>query len=590
MESMRLTYRPALLIAFSIAMFLLLCPSPASGEESYSILLFPPDSAADMEERAVLFSDHLRVRLINSNRLRVIDRELTRRTMVDLGFIGGMEGEGEEKLLEAARSLDADLYLSSSVSAMAGQGIINLEMVLTAKNQTIFTRTYAMEESPQRAARILSQEILDALTIARGITLSDVEALVDLEAYEEAARLLERYSLFHPVGTNVQELEKIIRKGLGDKAFQEAEQYRSLYLFDEALLSINQALMHEPENGLYKETALTIQEEAARFQQEETGEIVDAAVKLVEEKRFQVAQGLLELLYQRGGDDERIKPLAEAIRRGLREEEYMRKARIAYFNQEYVEARLNLREAIRLNPVNPEYSRFLQDIEKREKELEESRLRWSSYKGDLLSFEPVELFLDKKPLQSMPETGFIWGTYSWRDKDTLLVSTFPLTGIDGGYSWKRLLPLMHNLSFADLYFSYGVRGRLGYGLTEKEGLPDGSGYRDLQVDQMLIAQVGGTGSVELLFLSFLLNLGLEAGLGGSYEQQRIREPALNSEQVLHHFAFTPFGALSVSLSWLLNKDFRIRLGWSGQLAFRFPENGEERFSFSWFSLSTAFSL
>jgi len=570
-----------------MALFALIVSQILPARERYSMVFYGFFGQGELSRTADALSDLVRVELVNSRLMTVIDSIIVGQSLAEMeNLTQGMLGT--EDALETARQLSADFLLIGRVSTLGALPVAAVEMVSALTGSVILGKTFTIDaDRIRRTADTIAKEVVNAMIVLEAVTLEDVDSLVEIGRYRDAQALLERFAIFHEWDGRYQAIQELINRGMGRLSYQKAQEYLASYLFDEALVEINQAVSYDPGNPLYKDFVKRVGEAEESFRQEEESRIIETLAGLIGEERYTVAQGLLEKVYERGVEHPTLRGLELAVQRGLSEKKHAREAQVAMLRHDYTTARLEIQEAIRLNPLNGAYGDFMRVLNEQEAAYNESSVKWEAYRGELSSFRVLPLFLDKKTPERLPEFSYLFGSLDYRDTATLEESTLSLKGAAASYAWRWLLPYLSRTGFADLYGCLNAGIRFATSLTEIIGAQDELGYRDLTADRKTVAEACGGASLELVVFSFLLRAGIDAGAGVFHSRVLERSPALDTEEVDTLWAPSFSTGIHAGADWCVTETFRFSFGYRWLVSSVTLDGGWENTRLQLFTLGLA---
>jgi tetratricopeptide (TPR) repeat protein len=582
--------RPRGIPRFLIISFLLIGIVPGvEALETLTLVLFPFRGAAEIKDERQQITELLRVELINSREFIIIDPFIVRDAMREQD-VHIDDSVAQQELVNIGRDVNADVVIHGTLGTNGDGYRLSLEMISTVKGKSVYAHTYALEKDAYRKTlRGISRTLVERSRIITQVTLSDIRALVEIGEYEEAEKTLDTYLNFNSVNTATKDLRSMINEGIADKAYQRAQKLLSDYLFDDALVEINKALAYRPDNALYLDFVEKIRRERAQFNKKKGEELIVTLRELVKKQRYDAASSLIEVMYDRGYDSYELQKLHEKVRTGLKERQHFQKAQKAFWQRDYSKARIEIRNAIRINPEKKTYHTFLQKLNEEEKAYTQNLAIWQKYRSEFENIDSVYLFTVKKNLRDGFSIGLVSNTWSYRVKDTLVETQRSLTGLQGHYTWHRLLPYDFNLSSIATYYAWRTGGRVCYGRHETLGEVDNNGFREVEQDRILYGELFGAAGGEVSFLSYTLSLFVEINTGSMSFTEYYRDPALNRESTERSAYYVLGAGWSVSLSWVPSENTALTLGYRNTGHLFFPENTRENDRLSALTISFGWS-
>ncbi len=179
----------------------------------------------------------------------------------------------------------------------------------------------------------------------------------------------------------------------------------------------------------------------------------------------------------------------------------------------------------------------------------------------------------------------LFNRFSFRDKETVDEKKRWLNGLEGGYTWHRLLPYDLDLSSLASYYAFKTGARLSYGHDESIGSEDVNGFRSVSQERLLYGEVFGAAGVELSFLSYLLGLYGELNTGGFYSGNYYRNPGTNTESTKSSGYYVFGGGLTCLLGWIPSQNTHISLSYRYSWNLFLPQENIEKIRFSSISLN-----
>lgn len=548
--------------------------------QTLKLVLFPLMSADELSDEKEKISEQLRVELINSQEFIVIDPFIVREATIEQGIV--MDGSTDrDAIIQLGKGVNADVVLSGTLGQGKDTYRLSLDMISTVKGQSVFAETLDISRGKYvKDIRSLTDRLVEHGRLITQITLEDVKTLIEVGQFKEAEKALQTYLDFHEEIKSSENLKEIIHKGLADLAYEASQEYLNNYMFDDALVAINEALAYQPENKVYLEFVETIQRSRIEFKRAREEELLSTLENVVEQQQYETATSLIEIMYNRGYTSTRLNELHNRVRDGIKEVEYFQKAQKALWERNYAEARLAIRSAIQLNPREERYNALLQKLNTEETDYIESRTVWQEYRSEFKNIDRIKLFRLNKNLLDGFSTGIIFNNLTYRDKNTLVEDGIRLTGLESYYTWHRILPDRINLSALSTYYLLRSGVRVSYGATEEYGAANASGFRDIFQERTLYGEGFGAAGVEFNAFSYVVRLFGELNTGGLYITDYYRSPGVEIEDTTHEGYFGLGGAIGTGFTWYPAETAHFTIGYRSSWNMFFPATEKEKFHFS----------
>ena len=478
----------------------------ALAEERPTLAVRPLSAGEDSAEDAAHLTSLLRVSLVNEGAFQLLSEA---------------EPPADAQPADTPRAEappEATYLLTGRVSDGDGEFRISVELTSVSTRATVYAAERVVTPSRMRtAARKLAEEISRVGRSTARLELADIDALIEIDRYEDALGLVERYASYHPDDDRAERRRRVIAEALAEHRYEQAQEYASSFLYDDAIAAMEDAIARDPESSLYRHYRAELVEERAALATQSNDQLFAVAEEFLAEQRYDSAQSVLEVLGNRGAEETRVSRLAGEIRRGQREERYVERAQTALWSGNYAEARTAITQALEMNPENSEYRDLLATVNAQEARLEESRETWQRYRTQARNADYLSLLTTSR--LPRPSGTVYWGLaerYRYRERSTLDAEALALRSATAEVRWPRVLSFeaeaLSGLEFlSPFWFPFGSLA-VRWGSEESE-LTNAEGRTVLAQDRTFVADLSAGAGTGVQALSFSLALGLEGTTG-----------------------------------------------------------------------------
>lgn len=336
------------------------------------------------------YNEIFRGYLINNSRISLID---------DIG----VSREGEVLSLQSAISLgrrkQADFVLYGVLSRDGSDIQIFVTLLDPVSEQNILAENMiTSREYIEADLETLSEQIVQQISI------SSQDSIEYLKAYYESGNWERAWEIYIEISRNsesrnseIQEYGRVIIDNLSMKFFRDAELLLESGSFDAARASISKAIELKPGTKDYESLKSKIEEDFSRYREDEKNIVLKTLNELIRSEQYRSADVILLKLEDAGfSTDADVVVVRNRVRQGLEELDFYTAARNAYKNHDYIEARLQLNNAMTINSIKAEYIELQMRINEREAQEIRNQRTWDKYSSDLTSFDPFLLFIQVK--------------------------------------------------------------------------------------------------------------------------------------------------------------------------------------------------
>lgn len=560
------------------------------GSEKLSIVLFDFYGNDLFEEEAGEINSQLKVDLINSGRFEIISAAKLQEEMMNQGIIS-FQNLSIETASKISGQLEAAFFLKGEIKAGDFSSTITVEFVQAVTGDIILTKELPLIKGQSQAiSRSITTDIIAQSNLISNIKPEDIALLINRRDFQSAEKLLQRYRYHFGETDESQKYGEMINKGLAEEQYNAAQEYLKVFDFDNALLAINKAMYFDPENFIYRDYSEVILDEQDSFMNAKLDEILIAMRKLIEGEKYDSAEILLERATAMGFQSDEFKSIARRIREGKNELALWESAQSKLWARKYVEARVDITEAIRLNPQKREYTEFLLELEKQEKESQTVSSTWNRYKKEFGSINATYLFGINKSFDEMLALGVsLVERHTFEDQLTFDEISYP--GFSLNLRYFKTWPTGLNPGFEDPISSGGllytvIFSAMYENFISSEISRDINGYD--QQDKIIYNEldISATGGVSFSLFSFVIGLGFEAGLGGGLYNHQRSVPSLDEKESIFTVHFTPSLGLDTWFAWNMTDTLSFLLSYSYKHVFSIPayedlkSTGEHHFMIS----------
>jgi len=245
--------------------------------------------------------------IISTNYFSIKDRQLVLDWLKQQGEIP--ETLSSEAILALARSCKADFIIAGTLTRTATNVYtVNPRVVAADTGREVYARpiTFSADVMLQ-SLEDLAAKIVVAVRQRTDVTLSQIDALVQIKDWQAAQQYLEVYERIHPDEVQkTQVYRAAIYKALGEKAFTDAKRALALNLFESARSSIGLALKYEPDNVTYKEFSNIIEQQYALMRQQTEDDIFKKLDELRIREQWDAGLSLINYLESSGSTNPKI--------------------------------------------------------------------------------------------------------------------------------------------------------------------------------------------------------------------------------------------------------------------------------------------
>jgi len=500
--------------------------------------------------------------IISTNYFSIKDRQLVLDWLKQQGEIP--ETLSSEAILALARSCKADFIIAGTLTRTATNVYtVNPRVVAADTGREVYARpiTFSADVMLQ-SLEDLAAKIVVAVRQRTDVTLSQIDALVQIKDWQAAQQYLEVYERIHPDEVQkTQVYRAAIYKALGEKAFTDAKRALALNLFESARSSIGLALKYEPDNVTYKEFSNIIEQQYALMRQQTEDDIFKKLDELRIREQWDAGLSLINYLESSGSTNPKIALYKEEFTNKREARLYYIEAQTAYLAGDFSKAVFNIERALKLYPDNDTYQKFREKVVALAERDAESRAQWSKYMEEARSFSTTERFLLYRPnsanvfiVLDFPAVTIMPAQDVSIPVDSEgAIGLKPQFGVGAWYQGKFIpeYPVMSFISVSAGWYS-GIT--TGYALAEQaeEAYYSGSYYTLYQMGMFYFDAFGGVEASVTAF-SFLLSLGLELApsIYSVWYQKTI--PYINTSDSQNVSAASFNGGYRFLLAWNLSE-------------------------------------
>ncbi len=461
----------------------------------------------------------------------------------------------EEIIARVAAELGIDFLLHSAYSETPQGFLWTINLVSVTSGQAVFSESY--ESATFRLTPIVrraSEDLIAFATTVRVASPADIRVLIQAGHHNRALRMvdwLESLSQFRgePV---LSELRATIYENLSEEELSRARRLAEIDQFDEAIVYANRALSYVPDRTeviVFIDSIQTLREEA---RQRDFGSKVSVLDGLVEEGDFISAQRLLshiEELYP-----ERVESLDTIrvqIARSVAAQHHYRRALSFFWDEEYENARSEIRLAILADPGNDSLGAFDRQVTatiQRQQRNEQLRDTYFSLW--------TEMTVDELVLTPRLPVPFLWaaigfGEQRYRNIDDLQIVSVPQRTVSAHWHQPYILPLTFDSPWLRLGWywstSLGVQG----GSFEQT---DATGLSNKRLERTAVWQVRPGAGIGLTLHTFAITtvFGVSGHSGVMMVDTLNRDPIADIDERIVTYVFANAVHGDFGIYWMPN--------------------------------------
>jgi tetratricopeptide (TPR) repeat protein len=471
---------------------------------------------------------------------------------------GGLELRSSDasKALAIARAAKADFVIASRAAKVKAKGellfVVSSRLLAADSGKELFGKQAQFSERDMiQGMTDLARKIAVAARQRSDISLAQIDAFIRGGDYDNAEKFAGLYALAHPedaVGLSQRSL--LIDKALAARRFADAQAAARLFHYEEARRDAAEARRRDPPNDLYASYALSLEAEYASFVSTGVETRLDRAESLVDERKYDLASALLEMLSREGKLSARGEGLRERCGRGLSSARLRAEASGLLDAERYPEALAAIDQALEAVPGDPESLRLRSRIVESERRDSETRARVGGYLSELKGFDYRGLFVAHRRLGPSFRVGL--GSLSLRSFDSsggswIELERGPFPSLDVSYERPFAQAFPSPFSFVDFDLSWALGGRLSGGVFRtSEGYP----VTSLISDEVISGGLSAGLAARLTFLSFFFS-GRAALEGGPLLiERRSRLPFAEDGSSLNELLWSAGYSLGLDLGWV----------------------------------------
>lgn len=402
MKLLPLQYRLKALFAVSL-LLLLFAPAQAAFAQTKKptliVMQFAGDAALDP---AVIrqINEIFESTIITTNYFSITDRDSVLDYLAQSGIVA--ENLASDDAINLARNVKADFIILGSVTR-TGTGVytINPRILASDTGREVYSRSISFSADIMlKALEELATKIVVAVRQRTDVTLSQVDALVQIKDWQSAGYYLDLYAKVHPEDSEQQRIESyrgIISKALGEQYFADAKRSLDLNLYEAARNAIGLAQKYEPDNRTYKDFSYLIEQQYAAMRQQTDDEVFAKLDELRIRAQWETGLALIAYLESKSSRNPKITAYKEEFANKAQARLYYTQAKNSYMAGDFSAAVLSIEKAIELYPDNTEYQKFRAKVSERAERDAKSRAEWGRYMEEARAFSTTELFLLYRP-------------------------------------------------------------------------------------------------------------------------------------------------------------------------------------------------
>ena len=549
--------------------------SQTAGRSRLVAIMLPFAHGTDLSDNASqLLAEAIASKLIEEGAFELYDRDKVLSALSEASTRDGVVSAPDDakNALALARSVNADYAIAGRVlrSATGSSGSMTLRIRLLAADTG--KELFAKDETfPEKEILAKSADLAKKIAVASrqrsDLSIAQIDAFIAAGDWTKAEKFVEWYAEAKPKDTaRLAERRRKIDLAVAALRYKEAEQARSLFLFDEARRAAREAVERDPSNDSYRDFAAAVDEEEAKFSASREEDRLDRVETFIVSGKHEVALALLDSIGASGNVSPRAKLLRERCNRALEAKRLRSDASLFLEAARYVDALAAVDRALDVYPDEPDSLRLRVRIVETERRDAAIRERWDLYLKELRGYDYGQLFLSHK----LPRAYLRLGAGSERlfveDRAAAGYAQLergPLVAGDASYEAPFLAPFTMPFSFVDFDLAWfgGLRLAGGTWRTELS-----SPATVLVADDVFKGEAYGGAKARLSVLSYFLSAGLEVGTGLLTVRRTERIPFGGAETYTSETAWLLGGALRAELGWMpsdrVSAALALRWSWS----------------------------
>ncbi|MCK5675357.1 MAG: hypothetical protein KAH95_18385, partial [Spirochaetales bacterium] len=356
--------------------------------------------------------------------------------------------------------------------------------------------------------------------IVQQISISSQDSIEYLKAYYESGNWERAWEIYNEISrsseslnTEIQKYGRVIIDNLSMKYSRDAELLLESGSFDAARASISRAIELKPGTKNYESLKSRIEEDFSTYREEEKNIVLETLHELIRSEQYRSADVILLKLEDSGfSGDADVVVVRNRVRQGLEELDFYTAARNAYKNHNYIEARLQLNNAMTINSIKAEYIELQIRINEREAQEIKNQRTWDKYSSDLTSFDPFLLFIQVKEPKWFLTISYSYNSLIYSVTGTVLEEdSIDMQGVE--FTFSRFLPPFIDFLVLDSEL-FGLKPTLMGDISFCTGVEKSSilatGIRSTGGST---AYIGGTAGLSLTAFAFTLGGGITLQTG-----------------------------------------------------------------------------
>lgn len=245
--------------------------------------------------------------IITTNYFLIKDRESVFSLLSEAGL--DIRTLTADDVLNLARSIKADFVITGSLSrSSSGAYTINPRVVAADTGREVYSRPMTFSvDIMVKALEELVTKVVVAVRQRTDVTLTQVDALIQIKDWQPALHYLEFYERLHAEDAQkTQSYRSIIHKALGEQAYADAKRALDLNLFESAINSIGLALKYEPDNMQYKAFSEQVEQQYSAMRQQTEADIFKKLDELRIREQWETGLALIQYLESTGSQNPKI--------------------------------------------------------------------------------------------------------------------------------------------------------------------------------------------------------------------------------------------------------------------------------------------